>query len=372
MGFYLRKSVNLGAGVRLNLSSGGLGLSAGVKGLRVGMNGRGTYVHMGRGGLYYRQQFSYKPSRRPAARQSRPRDDAPILSGDPPSTNLVAPIDVESAAVNKEHVLRHFRSETQPAKIVAAFLGAISLFVLGVSQAAGLGLFVLAALAFGYSILAQNRGVLVYNLEDLALERFESLVAAFDAYFASDRTWLFETRTPTYDWKRNAGAGNLIKRISAIATSNEDKRLRTNISVPRLIAGKNRIYFLPDLVVVQEASGEIKALEYVNLDLEHGRCTFIEEEGVAGDAQVIGQTWRFVRRDGGPDRRFNNNRQLPICSYQQTVFITAGSASRTIVQTRPADGRAFRERLLRMRDQIVTVSATESPAPLAIAYQPAA
>ena len=35
------------------------------------------------------------------------------------------------------------------------------------------------------------------------------------------------------------------------------------------------------------------------------------------DAQVVGYTWRFVNRDGGPDRRFNNNRQIPQALYQQ-------------------------------------------------------
>ena len=44
--------------VRLNLSKSGLGLSAGVKGARVGVSSQGrTYVHGGREGLYYRKYF---------------------------------------------------------------------------------------------------------------------------------------------------------------------------------------------------------------------------------------------------------------------------------------------------------------------------
>jgi len=48
MGFYIRKSFRAGP-IRLNLSKSGLGLSAGVTGLRVGTGPRGTYVHGGRG-----------------------------------------------------------------------------------------------------------------------------------------------------------------------------------------------------------------------------------------------------------------------------------------------------------------------------------
>lgn len=53
MGFYIRKSVRVGL-FRFNLSQQGVGVSVGLKGLRIGTGPRGNYVHMGRGGLYYR------------------------------------------------------------------------------------------------------------------------------------------------------------------------------------------------------------------------------------------------------------------------------------------------------------------------------
>jgi hypothetical protein len=62
MGLYLRKSFRAGP-VRFNLSKNGLGLSAGVKGARIGVGPRGTYVHAGRHGLYYRKHISSGQSR---------------------------------------------------------------------------------------------------------------------------------------------------------------------------------------------------------------------------------------------------------------------------------------------------------------------
>lgn len=61
MGFFLRKSINLGKYLKLNLSKSGFGLSFGIKGLRAGKTPTGkSYIHAGRGGLYYRKQFSNK------------------------------------------------------------------------------------------------------------------------------------------------------------------------------------------------------------------------------------------------------------------------------------------------------------------------
>lgn len=62
MGLYLRKSFSAGP-IRFNLSKSGLGLSGGVKGARLGVGPRGTYVHAGRHGLYYRKHLSSGRSR---------------------------------------------------------------------------------------------------------------------------------------------------------------------------------------------------------------------------------------------------------------------------------------------------------------------
>ncbi len=57
MGLYLRKAFRAGP-IRFNLSKSGIGLSGGVKGARLGLGPRGTYVHAGRHGLYYRKSLS--------------------------------------------------------------------------------------------------------------------------------------------------------------------------------------------------------------------------------------------------------------------------------------------------------------------------
>jgi hypothetical protein len=59
MAFYLRKSLSFGP-VRFNLSKGGVGVSAGVTGARIGLNKNGAYVHGGRHGLYYREKLGKK------------------------------------------------------------------------------------------------------------------------------------------------------------------------------------------------------------------------------------------------------------------------------------------------------------------------
>lgn len=69
MGFYFRKSLNLGP-IKLNFSKSGVGVSTGIKGLRIGTGPKGNYVHAGRKGLYYKKQFSILEKRNNAKEEN--------------------------------------------------------------------------------------------------------------------------------------------------------------------------------------------------------------------------------------------------------------------------------------------------------------
>jgi len=59
MGFWFRKSLKLGGGFRLNLGSGGLGISGGMKGLRVSANTkRGLQANAGIGGFRFQKNLN--------------------------------------------------------------------------------------------------------------------------------------------------------------------------------------------------------------------------------------------------------------------------------------------------------------------------
>lgn len=71
MPFFIRKSISTGP-VRVNFSKGGIGLSAGVTGARIGFNKHGAYVAGGRHGLYYREKIGKKARSSRAATASGP------------------------------------------------------------------------------------------------------------------------------------------------------------------------------------------------------------------------------------------------------------------------------------------------------------
>ena len=67
----------------------------------------------------------------------------------------------------------------------------------------------------------------------------------------------------------------------------------------------------------------------MRLDVSQQR--FIENGHLPGDAKVVDYTWRYVNKSGGPDRRFANNAQLPICLYDELLF-SSGTGLKELIQ----------------------------------------
>jgi hypothetical protein len=71
VGFYIRKAFRFGP-FRINVSKSGVGASVGVKGLRVSTGPRGTELHAGRGGVYYREKLGSSHEGHPHTPAARP------------------------------------------------------------------------------------------------------------------------------------------------------------------------------------------------------------------------------------------------------------------------------------------------------------
>lgn len=355
MGFYLRKGFGLGP-LRLNLSRSGAGVSLGVKGARIGIGPRGSYVHVGRGGLYYRQNLGSRGSNRvPSVPQS-----SEVALDDVESGNVEQMRDSSSADILDE--LNRVKKRTARLPIVVflvvivagAFAALASIpmewfrpkselnmippvptaeilrerlvaqrppWVLTVPHwvwLAGscvtlLGGVPLAVYARHLDV-TRGRAVLTYDLEPEAERAFHEAVQAFRDVVACERVWHVEATGATDDWKRNAGARTLTRRTEILPRVSLPPRVASNIEVPCLPAGRQLLYFFPDRVLVYDRH-EVGGVAYKDLKVDAAAVRFVEDGVAPSDAEVVEQTWRYVAKSGGPDRRFNNNRQLPVARY---------------------------------------------------------
>lgn len=337
--FYIRKSVSAGP-FRFNFSKSGVGVSVGVKGLRIGTGPRGHYIHAGRGGLYYRATLNNAGRRQSVV---PPQLQTPPVV--PFNNDDVAMIEIDSGDVMQmrdasfSELLDEMNAKVQqPRMSVILPLGALAIGALAAFAAGGAGLLVgvaaLPAIAIGKWLDSYRRtSVLYYDLEGDAEVAYRRLTEGFDGLNGCAAKWHIEAGGAVQSltaWKRNAGASHLVDRKPTALTYALPAVVKSNITPPALHVGKQVMFFMPDIVLVEDGS-RIGAVSYTDLNVRWQDSSFIETERIPSDARVVDHTWKHPNKSGGPDRRFRDNRQIPVCLYE-TMHLTSNSGVNELLE----------------------------------------
>lgn len=316
MGWGFRKSVKFG-GVRFTFSKRGISTSVGTKGLRVTSGPRGVYVTTGARGFYYRQRIGGPGS----PRAGYPR---PAVPSAPPSPQFYRTETFDSADVATLTDLAqddflaalNYWTNRGVLQIVGVALTACALvggYALELSQRALLEVGVYALIGVGlarFIELRRRRFAVVYDLGRREAGAYEGLREMLADVAASGSLRGVKMIGHHGDWKRNAGATGSVQSERAFFSLSLPPNIVSNLVPYALTTQSMTLYFFPDRILIRKGK-RFAALSYDSLATEARTAVFVWDEALPGDAEVIGSTWLYVNKNGGPDRRFNNNRQIP-------------------------------------------------------------
>lgn len=324
MGFYFRKSISFG-GVRFNFSKSGIGASVGVKGFRVGISPRGNYIHMGRNGTYYRAalgkkktNFSKPPV--PSTEQSFVPPVGELLFQDIESGNISSIVDSSSQEIVDEIT-------TKRKKLPFLLLSILLLFVPKV----GILLAIIAGLLLHFFVDRKRKTtILFYDIEEQTENEIQQFYNGFDEIMGCNKAWHISAQAAVQDRKYQAGASSVVKRTNIRIKYKTPSYIETNVKVPMISVGKQKLYFFPDRILVFE-NRKVGGLSYVNLNITQHNQRFIENDVVPRDGTIVDYTWQYVNKSGGPDKRFKNNRKLPILMYSE-IFCQSDTGLNELIQ----------------------------------------
>lgn len=320
MAWYLRKSVKIGP-VRFNLSKSGIGTSIGVRGFRVGVRPNGkSYIHAGGYGLYYREELGNGSGNIP--RNIQPQT-VNVTSHPPGTVEYKTASSQELAPQTRKELLSKLNQSYNAARLdyicgVGSLLPSYVSFQ--VNQIAGLIVFILGVIASIYVARWESKRrtvVIDYDFEDGNDGHFKNVIDSFNSLASNSKVWSKVTSrriAGSHESKLNAGAASLIDRTGAELGEGKPPWVETNIDVPVIKTRGQSLYMLPDGILVYDDKG-VGFVEYSDIQVDAGTSRYIEDENPPSDARIVGQTWKHPNRDGGPDRRFKSNHQIPICSY---------------------------------------------------------
>lgn len=323
MGFRYRKSITLGGGFRINLSKSGIGYSWGTKGYRVSRTARGTtrrtYSIPGTGISYVNE--SGARSRNCQQRRNTPqknRTDKPV---DYSHARTIESAKIEEFKEAEEGTI----SDALERTIKLNFLGTIFVFAF-VLMAAHPAFILLPIVGIVLKIAAHTLGRinLEYSFDAEKQDEHTRRIDAWELLAEGKKEWQILSEQYNSNRKINAGAGRSIKRVECKIRKGHPYYIKANVDTIQInLAHKEKLIILPDKVFFVRKR-KIGAIDYSDFQISVSSVSFVERDTVPKDATVVGQTWQYVNKNGTPDQRYRNNKQIPLCQYGQ-VFLRSSS-----------------------------------------------
>jgi hypothetical protein len=196
------------------------------------------------------------------------------------------------------------------------------------------GILCLVALLFVRGVeLRRRQYYLLFDLDETAETRFKAVGAAFERMARGGILNSVRLEHVHGDWKRHAGATTTVHSDDAHLDRQHPRHVSSNLESPpiRLRAQGMSLYFFPDRLLIEKA-GRKAAVSYSALTVSCRDVSMRWFGTVPVDAKTVGQSWRYVNKNGTPDRRFNNNYVVPIILLAECGFETR-SGLEVVLQT---------------------------------------
>lgn len=326
MGFRFRRSINLGGGFRVNLSKSGVGYSWGVKGYRVTKTAKGgirqTASIPGTGLAWVEESGGSR--QRQSQNRNKPQNTHSFDNNHYDTINIVNNITQDTISEGLEYIVSAAQRTLR--------LNKVANILIVVSLIAGIAvhsiMFILLA-SIIFKIVIKTRGIvnLEYIIENDQTEVIEERMRTVLEIMKCNKVWRIVQSSKVIDKKYTAGASNSIRREPCTVGSKPPFPFKTNSQIAAFKYKSETMMFLPDKLFIIDKT-KIGVLDYNDFAKSVGTSRFIEDGAVPKDATVIGQTWKYVNKSGGPDKRFKDNRQLPICMYG-TMVLSSGKGLNT-------------------------------------------
>lgn len=331
MGFRFRRSINLGGGFKINLSKSGIGYSWGTKGYRISRTARGTtrrtYSIPGTGISYVDESGNRNRNRNRSQRRNQNRITQPSQRQIPqPTYNQTPERAIESADISQfKEAEEGTISDALERTIRLNFIGTLLLWgLLLIPVNPILVLIPIVGVILKIAAHTAGRVTLEYSFDPEKEDEHTRRIDAWQLLAEGKKEWQVLTEQFNNNRKVNAGAGRSLKRIACKIEKGHPYYIKTNVDTIQItLHNKERLIILPDKVFFVRKR-KVGMIDYSDFRISVSSVRFVETDPIPKDAQVVGYTWQYVNKNGTPDQRFKNNKQIPLCLYGQ-VFLRSSS-----------------------------------------------
>lgn len=351
MGWRFRKSFSPIPGVRLTISPSGITTSVGSGPFRITHGSKGTAATFnGFGtGLSYRQQLS--PSQSPGSSSNFLSEPANHQMQPPAVYERSAQMSsIESAGssvlttpglADFQRVLQHAQTESRKIKQELNSAKSAEMLLRRQSSSWSNGWLkrrifkkkfaeILAEHAQAKDLTSElseqealTRVQTEIDLPDAVKHTFSRMCDDFTAMAKSQKIWDTTSERAANKIMERTSASRIVTREVVEFKLSSCELIDSTWRVPHLAnANGGDLFLYPGFVLYFVSADAFALLELKDLKVNFSATSFQEEEVIPRDSKQISRTWAKVNKDGSPDRRFNNNYEIPVMEYFKLTLIS--------------------------------------------------
>jgi hypothetical protein len=377
MSFKFRKRLRIFPGFTLNLSKSGLSATVGMRGLNVNIGSKGKYLNVGipGTGIYDRvrlnngeKQDSPPNSNTPDTRRidspreiPAPTDASEIKSFNPELITSEGLFGLKESIIDAEKDKRQLCAESLQAqseansarrKMVFSKIFLIGFFVKSFEKKFREQQKEAEEAAKAYSNFKVD---IDFNFDDEIKNDYLSMRKCFDQLCNVDTIWDIKTEQENDRFKTRSAASYSVNKekiyfeivsLDFINTKYEALKMQN--------ANGGDLYFYPGFIAIKDGKGnEFGLLDFRDLIIEHHPQKFVETGHVPSDTKVVGNAWKYVNKNGQPDRRFKDNYEIPIVLYYDFNISSKSGLYESYQFSNPNFAAEFCAALVKYRDVLM-------------------
>ena len=364
MGWAFRRRVKVIPGVYLNISKGGLSVNTGVKGASLTFRSDGVYRNLGLPGtgLYSREKVGSFGGQGSARRKPEGHRAAPDTAAAPPDRTFISadPLEITSEGLQglQQAVIDANRQRQELQQDAEAVRQSLNLLNLGALVAKVCLLYFLVAplrrkLQLGLKArtealkevsqsIANSSVSLAVAMDDDCRAAYGACQAAFDRLCQCQCIWDV-TGASTVDQVRSRSA------VSISYESYPTQCLRKALpgisspEPPLVFLNRNGadIYLYPGFFVMYESPSRLGILDIAELDVACKAERSVATGTTPSDSRRVGEVWEKSNKDGSRDKRFTDNRLLPLVEYGIITFQSGSGIHEKVMFSNADAARTF-------------------------------
>lgn len=367
MGLKFRRRQKLFPGVYLNFSSKGISTTIGVKSFNVNLGSKGAYLNTGipGTGLYDRKKISGWGNKPSPTIENYTTPDTPALTPDPyyflpkklegeiKSSNASS-VTSQGLAEMKETLLAAYQEkleiQQEIPKVEKEIKSAGTKKLL--SQIFLIGLFInkfkerLSEKKNYLDDLKQQlsecKVTIEIDIDDIIKGKYENLKTSFTNLITCSKIW--DKTSSVLNNDNRSAANNSVTRTPTFLAIQKIDFINASFDALHF---KNQngsdIYIYPAFAVVFDDKNSFGLVDLADLKLSFKRTSFLEEEQIPSDTNVVGETWAKVNKNGTADKRFKDNYKIPIVDYGEIEFKSNTGINEVFMFSNPTKANNFVE-----------------------------